>query len=88
MTATKKHPNISYEEFEFYSKEHQGKNIIIKISGGEFQKTEFIQLVDTIHLLLENDITIFLVFGGGIQINQFYLQHLKNLKLPEIPRKK
>jgi len=88
MTATKKHPDISHEEFEFYSKEHQGKNMIIKVSGGEFQKIEFSQLINTIHLLLENDITIFLVFGGGIQINQFYLQHLKDLKLPEIQRKK
>ena len=72
MIATKKFPEISQEEFEFYTQEHQGKKMIIKVSGGEFSTYEFSQLIETIHLLLENDITIFLVFGGGVQVDTFY----------------
>jgi len=74
MTATKKNPEISCEEFEFYTQEHQGKKMIIKVSGGEFSTPEFSQLIQTTHLLLENDITIFLVFGGGVQIDKYYTE--------------
>ena len=55
--------HISHEEFEYYTQKHQGKKMIIKVSGAEFQKPEFAELIETIHLLLENDITIFLIFG-------------------------
>ncbi len=75
MTATKKNLEISQEEFEFYTQEHQGKKMIIKVSGGEFSTPEFNQLIETIHLLLENDITIFFVFGGGAQIDDFYSKY-------------
>lgn len=82
MTATKKHPDVSQEEFEYYTQKHQGKKMIIKVSGGEFSTPEFSQLIETIHLLLENDITIFLVFGGGYQIDACYR------KFSETPREK
>ncbi len=85
MIAIPKHTDISQEEFEFYTQKHQGKNMVIKVSGAEFQKKEFSQLIETIHLLLQNDITIFLIFGGGIQIDQFYK---KNSDTPNISRVK
>jgi acetylglutamate kinase len=82
MIAHKKLPEIPLEEFEFYTQKHIGKKMVIKVSGGEFEKEEFQFLLNTIHLLLENDITIFFVFGGGVQIDDFYKQYSKT------PRKK
>jgi acetylglutamate kinase len=78
MIATKKSPDISLEEFEYYTSLHCGKKMVIKVSGGEFEKPEFSELIDTIHLLLENDITIFLVFGGGVQIDSFWKKFSEN----------
>ncbi len=74
MSATRKSPEISQEDFEFYTKKHCGKKIVIKVSGGEFEKPEFSQLINTVHLLLQNDIIVFLVFGGGAQIDTFYTE--------------
>lgn len=72
MTTPNTLPYIPQEEFEFYIQQHLGKKMVIKLSGGVFEKEFFPQLIQTIHFLLETDITVFLVFGGGVQIDRFY----------------
>lgn len=67
--------SLSFQEYEYYAQKHLGDHIVIKISGSEFVREDFSYLVESIHVLLKNSIKVFLVFGGGCQIDEHYTKN-------------
>lgn len=75
MTSVSDLSSLSFQEYAYYAKKHFGDHIVIKISGSEFLREDFSYLVESIHVLLKNSIKVFLVFGGGCQIDEHYTKN-------------
>lgn len=63
---------IVSEEYQFYAQHYLGKNLIIKVSGTELEDNNFADFIGAIDILFQNGITVFLLFGGGVQIDEWY----------------
>jgi len=66
--------SLAHIEKSDYLKKYKNKFFLIKISGKEINAPEFQKTVQDLKKLIENGIFVFLVFGGGDQIDLCWQQ--------------
>lgn len=67
--------------FELLQAYHKNETIIIKVSGAEIYNPDFSVLVQNIREAInKTDVSFVLVFGGGLVIDQEYLQNTGNIR--------